>query len=117
VGSISFNSLLIHTVGVSKRTTGSTDRYGDEVVTYAAPVSTAARVEQVTGQSASVEILRGRDTRLTWFRVFLPAGTDVAGLDRIIWGTRTLEVDGEPATLYNSVGAHHVTAIGKEIKD
>jgi hypothetical protein len=114
---MSFNSLLIHSVGISKRTTGSTDRYGDEVVTYAAPVSTAARVEQLTGQAASVEILRNRDTRLTWFRVFLPSGTDVAGLDRIIWGTRTLEVDGEPATLYNSVGAHHVTAIGKEIKD
>ena len=114
---MSFNSLLIHTVGISKRTTGTTDRYGNEVVTYAAPVNTAARVEQLTGQSQSVELLRDRDTRLTWFRVFLPVGTDVAGLDRIIWGTRTLEVDGEPDTLYNSVGAHHMTAMVKEMKD
>ena len=110
---MSFNSLLIHTVGIRNRTTGSTDRYGDETIVYAAPVSTPARVEQTKNE----EVLRDRDTRLTWFFVFLPPTVTIGGLDHIEFGTRTFEVDGEPTTYHDSNDAHHITAICREIKD
>lgn len=113
---MSFNSLLIHTVGVKKRVAGSTDRYGNETVAFASAANTAARVEQLTGSTSAEELLKDRDTRLTWFRIFLPPTVDVDALDQIVWGSRTFEVDGEPTTHYDSHVAHHITAIGKEIK-
>ncbi len=110
---MSFNSLLIHTVGILNRTTGSTDRYGNETITFSAPVTSEARVEQ----NLSQETLGDRDTRLTWCRVFLPPTVTVAALDRVTWGTRTFEVDGEPMFFYDSGALHHFTVLAKEIKD
>jgi hypothetical protein len=116
---MSFLSLLIHTVGIRNRTTGSTDRYGNEVTTFATAVSTPARVDQVNAGSfgGSTEYLGDRDTTVTWFRVFLPATVTIGPLDRVEWGTRTFEVDGFPETFYDSVGAHHKTAWAKELEE
>lgn len=109
---MSFDSLLIHTVGVRTRTTGTTDRYGNETLVYAAAVTTPARMEETKAE----EILGDRDTRLTWFNIFLPPTVAISALDHVEWGSRTFEVDGEPTTYHDSVGAHHITALAKEIK-
>lgn len=110
---MSFTSLLVHTVGIRARTTGSADRYGNETIVYATAVTTPARVEQTRSQ----EVLGDRDTRLTWFAIFLPPTVTVAGLDHIEYGTRTFEVDGEPTTYFDSHVAHHITAVARELKD
>jgi len=113
---MSFESLLIHTVGVRTHTEGAADRYGNPAITYGAPVIVSARVEQVRDPRAK-EILQDRDTRLTWFRVFFLPTVTVTALDLIEWGSRTFEVDGEPITWYDEFDAHHITAIVREIND
>lgn len=109
---MSFDSLLIHTVGIRARTTGATDRYGNESLVYASAVTTPARMDQTKAE----EILGDRDTRLTWCLVFLPPNVAISALDHIEWGSRTFEVDGEPEVSYDGVGAHHIQAIAREIK-
>lgn len=92
---------------------GTVDRYGNPTVTYGAPVSTAARVEQTD----SKEVLGDRDTRQTWFRIFLPPTASVGALDRITYSGRTLEVDGAPVTYWDSSAPHHITVMAYEISD
>lgn len=108
---MSFDSLLIDSVTVGKRTAGAANVYGDATVTFPAGSAIPARVQQTSEE----EVLGGRDTTLTWYRVFLPAGVNVDALDRVNWEGRVYEVDGEPKGVDGLNGAHHIELVMKRI--
>ena len=107
---MSFSSLLIHTVTIQNLVAGTTDRYGNETPVWDAGVTSKARVQQDERVTRTKEELIDRDTRETRFLVFLPASAPVTALSRFIWGTRTLNVYGEPVIRHDGVGNHHMEA-------
>lgn len=57
-----------------------------------------------------------RQTTLTRWRVFLPAGTDVLVTDRLEWRGATLEVDGEPEHWRRRGTAHHIELLARRVE-
>lgn len=113
---MSFDSLLIHTVSIRNLVdAASPDDYGNPTYTETV-VESRARVE-VSGirENASVEDIVDRDTRITRFRVWLPAGTDVSGTSNLTWEGRDLRVVGEPSRFDDSVGPHHLELTAEEV--
>jgi hypothetical protein len=112
---LSFDSLLIHTVTIYNSNDDGVDRYGNTIQLMEAGVTTRARVDQLTLGGSARELLVDRDTRQTYYTVFLPADTPVNGLSVIHWGSRRLAVEGEPADVYNSATEHHIEVMCKEV--
>lgn len=52
-------------------------------------------------QSTSVEFLLNRDTTITTWKAFLPAGTLVTPLSLVNFGEQVFQVDGAPWSAYN----------------
>lgn len=114
---MAFSSLLIHTVTVvTPGTTGSVDRYNN-LVPDETSVIERWRVQpgagDVTG-GAEEEII-DRDTRITRFKAFVPPNSTVTGLSRILWGSRTLRVKGEPRPFYGRQNLHHYELTLEEV--
>jgi hypothetical protein len=121
---MSFTDLLVHNVRVfnplpENLVTGPFTVFGDydeDAVSSAGSTSATikARVEQIK----DAEQLGGRDTRLTWFKIFLPAGTSVTALSLVYWDdtARTFQVDGEPWLVDGKTGPHHVEVVAREVK-
>lgn len=109
---MTFSSLLIDEVVITNLILESdeTDRYGN-VVPSEDTVTVSARVQPVS----SGEDLIDRDTRITKYLVFLPAGTDVDGLSVLTWQSKTLRVVGEPRTFADRTAAHHVELDAEEV--
>jgi hypothetical protein len=114
---LSFDSLLIHSIQLLAWAPGATDRYGNVEDSFSAPVVVMARVNPVRPENfpKAEEFLDDRDTRSSWFKVFLPPTASINALTRIIWEGRTLEVHGEPSGVYDGVGLHHYELFAKEI--
>jgi len=113
---MSFSSLLVHSLTIQNLVPGATDRYGNEIETWDAGVVLPARVEQMDALTLGRELIIDRDTRQTFWRVFMEADAPVNGLSKVIWEGRTLEVDGEPADVADGVGSHHLEFRVKETK-
>lgn len=113
---MSFDTLLIDTVTIYNLGIGSTDRYGNELVAWDAGTSSKARVTVAggSGQGASTENLGGRDTVITSYKVFLPAGANIDSGSRIVWGTKDLRVVGSPIRARNFAD-HHVEVTCEEV--
>jgi head-tail adaptor len=80
------------------KNTHTVDEYGNQVsIDSGSPVVIYGYLEQVT----STEFLEDRDTIVSAWRVFLPAGTDVTAFDRIKFNGQTFELDGAPWSVYN----------------
>lgn len=91
VVAVSLTSLMVHDVTLVRA--GSTEsRYGDSVKDWASSTSTTSK--GWVSQRAREEVLDGREAQTTEWVLFLPAGTDVTGLDRVEWEGLTFEVDG-----------------------
>lgn len=90
-----------------------TDAYGNQVTdwAHATSVSLSARVQQ----SSAGEDQLDRDSQLAQFVVFLPAGSDVTGSDRLTWAGRTLELVGPPTPVGGYRGVHHIEARAREV--
>lgn len=85
--------LTIQQVGVA-----GVDQYGDEqAANIGAPVAVVGYLDQQT----SIEHLNDRDTVVSQWQCFLPAGTAVGHLDFINFQSQKFQVDGEPNTAYN----------------
>ena len=80
-----------------QKNAATTDRYGNTVPSTSSTVSTAGYLEQVQ----SVETMTDRDVSVGDWVVYLPADLIVNAQDRIVFGTQTFEVDGEPWQVYN----------------
>ena len=96
---MSLHSLLNQPLSIQTMQASTTaDAYGNKgVATFGTPTNAVGFIEQVT----STEDLLNRDTTKTYWKCFLPAGTVVGHLDRIIFGSQTFEVDGEPWIVWN----------------
>lgn len=111
---MSLAALLIHTVTISNPSVdGGTDRYGNPTET-ATEISSKARVEQLKADEEIVD----RDTRLTGYRIYLPAGTAVSATSTLTWidEARTLRASGEPNIVYGARGVHHLELPAEEIR-
>jgi head-tail adaptor len=49
-----------------------------------------------------------RDTAVSTFKLFLPAGTDVTADDRVTVDDTTFDVEGPPASFWQPYGEHHL---------
>lgn len=57
---------------------------------------------------STTEVLDGRDTVLTGWRLFLPAGTTITAVDRVRIDGDTFDVDGQPHSATTPNGEHHI---------
>jgi hypothetical protein len=73
------------------------DQYGNQVPGDVSVIQIVGYLEQVQ----STEYLNDRDTVVTSWQAYFPAGTDVNAFDRIVFGGQTFEVDGAPWQVYN----------------
>jgi head-tail adaptor len=89
--------LLTEPVSIQK-INGSTDEYGNTIPhANGSAVSTVGYLEQ----KESVETLNDRDTVVSSWTAWLPAGTDVNAFDRLNFSGQVFEVDGAPWLVWN----------------
>ncbi len=106
---MSFASMLVHDLTIVRPGT-TTDRYGNVTKDWSNPTETA--VKGWVAQQEGTEVLDGRDAQIRRWICYLPAGTDITGSDRVVWGTVTFEVSGPPNRAWHpSMGEHHVEAV------
>ncbi len=98
---------MVHDVTLV-RSGSATSRYGDSVRDW----STAARTESRgwVAQRDRTEVVDGREAQVHGHVVYLPAGTDVTGLDRVEWDGLTFEVTGPPNRAWSALkrAEHHI---------
>jgi hypothetical protein len=95
------------------RAAATTDRYGNEVRDWNAATVTAdvpAWIEPAAQATASTEDTNDRDRLTAQWLLIVAAGTDLTGLDRVVYNGATFEVDGPPRTARNLRGSHHIEA-------
>jgi len=87
----------------------TTSRYGDTVKDWDNATTTSAKGWlSITSTTELAE--DGREAQVTRTVLSLPAGTAIAGADRVTIDGATYEVDGNPITAYTPRGAHHIEA-------
>lgn len=86
--------LLVQAIGVQ----ASTNLYGGEVD---GPISDPFPVLGYLEQVTSNEFLVDRDTTVSTWQAFLPAGTSITHNDQIIFQNQRFEVQGEPMFAFN----------------
>jgi hypothetical protein len=94
---MSLSKLLNQSLSIIKMGGTAVDEYGNAVPAQTSSISTVGYLEQ----HDSVETLNDRDTIVSTFKAYFPAGTNIAALDRVLFGSQTFEVDGEPWVVYN----------------
>lgn len=91
-------ALLNQPLTIQRRGTTNVDPdYGTDVPGTISTVQTEGYVEQVEAKEVTVD----QQTYVTDWRVVLPAGTLVDGSDRIVHGSKLLEVIGSPHQAWN----------------
>jgi hypothetical protein len=105
---------MVHDV-VLIRAGSTTSRYGDEIRDWSAAERTT--VKGWVAQRDRSENVDGREAQDRTFIVYLPAGTDVTGLDRVEALGLTLEVVGPPNRAWSPRlrGEHHVELDGRVV--
>lgn len=100
--------MFVHDVTIIRCGT-TTNRYGDVERDWTTATETTTR--GWLSQSAQSENLQGRDALIRIAELFLPAGTDINGWDRVVYDGITYELAGPP---HNAVsprlggGVHHI---------
>jgi len=104
---------LLNTTVTRLRPGTATDAWGNQTPDWGAAdrLDIPARVQQAAASEDTLD----RDQQTGQFLIFLPAGADVAGSDRIEWAGRTLELVGPPAPMDAYTAAHHVEARAREV--
>jgi hypothetical protein len=85
--------LTIQTMGGT-----TTDEYGNTVL---APAGDPVPGVGLLDQKDTIEFLNGRQTVVTKWKAFLPAGTVIGATDYINFDAQKFQVDGEPWPVYN----------------
>jgi hypothetical protein len=95
---VSLARLLCQPLTVQAMGPKTKDAYGDWTPgALGAPVAVLGFLEQ----TASVEVLLGRDTTVTTWKVFLPAETAITPLSTIAFEGQTFQVSGAPWRAFN----------------
>lgn len=103
---MTYTNLLAEIVTIFNRTDAVVDRYGNPTDAWGSGVQVAGRVEQV----ATTEDLNGRDTRVSEFMLFLPAGTNISALSEVEVAGERYRVTGDPAFVFDASAVHHIEA-------
>ena len=87
------------------------DDYNDPEVVAGTPVSVKGYLER-RAERGDPEETRDRETALSRWRVFLPAGTSLTYRDRVTYDGTTFAVDGTPHEVWNprTRRVHHIEA-------
>lgn len=95
---MSLQRLLNQPLTIQPMGASGVDEYGDAI-----PASLGDPVPAVgyLDQQSSVEHLNDRDTVVSQWVCYLPAGTAIGHLDHINFESQTFQVDGEPNSAYN----------------
>jgi head-tail adaptor len=98
------HSVIVQTAGTT------TDRYGNIIQDWSDPAETVvrARIEMVLTQNPN-EVTNGRDDAASVWRIF--TNDAITMRQRVVWGSREFDVDGEVAPQYGLTGPHHYEAI------
>lgn len=80
------------------------DRYGNQVRDWATASRTDVPGCSVQPLDMAEQVSPDRDAVTTRWRLFAPAGVDVAATDRISWGGVDYEVDGDPQRWQSPTG-------------
>lgn len=102
---MSFARLLNQPVTIV-RAASSTDRYG-----ASAPDWTNATRTETLGWLNDIsrsEVVDGRDALISGWKLYLPAGTDIGGRDRVEIDAVTYEVNGPPTAAQTPKRVHHI---------
>lgn len=103
---MSIQALMNQPLVVTNVGAASKDAYGDDLPT----AGTATNVLGYLEQESSVEHLDDRDTVVSRWIAYLPAGTQIGKLDRVTFSSQSFEVDGSPELKWNprSRSVHHI---------
>lgn len=102
---MSLTGLLSEKVTWLKFTPGAPDAHGVPVEGWIVQDEIPAYVEQ----TASVEVLQGRDTVTADWLVVVAPPSKIAATDRLVVRRKTLEVVGDPALFtMPTTGPHHI---------
>jgi hypothetical protein len=96
---------MVHTVSIVHPGT-STDRYGNVTKDWTTATRTTVK-GWIARQSGLEDRTAGREAEVSTWYGYLPAGTPIAGGDRLDWEGVTFEVDGPPYTAWSPRGPHH----------
>ena len=94
---MSVGDLMTQTVSLERTTSITRDELGAAEPASGTSTSVQAYVEPRTSE----EDENTRASQLGEWRAFLPAGTDVTGWDRLVYGARTFDIVGPPRPVYN----------------
>ncbi len=109
---MSVELLMTRVVTIQRRDGGAKDKYGNEIPYTSSTVTVQGHIEQTSEQ----EITLDRETYISEWRIFLPAGTEIDGKDRVIVDGQTFEIIGPPAHPWRpGTGEHHVLCQARAI--
>lgn len=95
-------ALLIHSATWIVPTV-TTDAYGNQQRTYGSGTTITGRFQQ---DKASEPLTEGRDPLVRNWTLFTNQD-GISGFDRIVFGSLTFEVEGQPSPAYGATGFHH----------
>lgn len=91
IGRLLRQPLQVQTIGTAQ------DEYGNSIPAPIAVANVLGYLEQKT----SKETLLNRDTTVSTWVAYLPAGTVVSALDQILFQDQTFQVTGNPWMVFN----------------
>lgn len=103
------DGMLPHTVTRIRPST-STNTYGDAALDYTVPPATSTSMAAWLQQDNRTEELSEGRAPLDQRWLLMTNESDVAGRDRIVFGSLTFEVEGPPEPVYTPAGFHHLEA-------
>lgn len=95
---MSINRLLTQQLLWQVTANTADDTYGDQVL---APIGQPIPVQGLIQQASSTEYLTDRDTVVTQWKAFLPAGTGITAFDTLSYGGQKFQVTGAPYPAFN----------------
>lgn len=104
-GPVSYASLLVRDVILTRGVVGAADRYGNATATFSGDDEA---VKGWLSQTSRTENLDGREAQIEETVLFLAAGSDVTGVDRVTIDSVSYMVDGPPRRAWTPRGEHHV---------
>jgi hypothetical protein len=105
---MSLRTLLVHDIAILRPALGS-NRYGDASKDWGTASETDT-VGWIARRNESEDRAEGREAQISEWVLYLDAGADIQGGDRVVWGTTTFEVDGPPNPARTPRGVHHIEA-------
>jgi len=94
---VTIAKLMNQACTVALPTAGTLDAYGDQKLVFGVPVATVGYLAQET----SSEFTLNRDTVVSRWCAYLPAGTAITHSAIVTFQAQVFQVDGEPEFVYN----------------